>query len=59
MQISIEQSLDEWDKADNKLRCEFLHRVHFAKGEWQENWDGEMMTAAIAGHFRDKAKRKR
>lgn len=53
-QISIEQSLQEWDKADNNLRCEFLHRVHFVTGKFKPDWSGYDMTAAIAGYFRDK-----
>ena len=53
-QISIEESLEEWDKADNTLRCEFLHRVHWVGGKFNPNWPGYDMTAAIAGYFRDK-----
>ena len=53
-QISIEQALQEWDKADNNLRCEFLQRVHFVGGKFNPNWSGYDMTAAIAGYFRDK-----
>jgi hypothetical protein len=53
-QISIEEALEKWDKADNTLRCEFLHRVHWVGGKFNPNWSGYDMTAAIAGYFRDK-----